>query len=502
QGYQLEEEKSTWQLIELKEQFKLLKPKEGEKLAQWKAKFDLSRLENIKRGVVFDEHELIHFAMKQIEENYRYKFVTDYFKPFKVSKSDPIWRDLHTTYDEMMREFTSVVIREQESSKNVVQNAVFDLANTKSSQRGEKLSANSAIIDSKAPKSNKEKELIINAVKGDKAPTPKPYCRLGCKDKATGKTAQHYPENCYHPLMTDALRAAHKTERNAYVNGNKLEKQVKQIAGTSAAKKATGKTVAAATISNEKEEPTRDYRTFFYDEDDEPDPRITSLQIKSSRIATTSSKQTKSIFPRGMKLGQLDNGANVSVLDNHNDLTDVNTTNSVNIHGWNASTNSAVTVQGKLPGFGTVYVSENANDCIFSESQFLKNGWIQDTKYSTDPLTGINMPMEIHLRKAGPTGDETIIFKRDINYLWYAPYAEIIKHIKTTGECNLQPKIAAIITRSKRYQHTTALSANSGPTTPPVPVPTDAPSSQVDAGPTTTDDHEAHVDTFHIVSDR
>ena len=44
QGHQVEEKKSAWQLIELKEQFKLLKSKEGVKLAHWKAKFNQTRL--------------------------------------------------------------------------------------------------------------------------------------------------------------------------------------------------------------------------------------------------------------------------------------------------------------------------------------------------------------------------------------------------------------------------------------------------------------------------
>jgi hypothetical protein len=403
--------------------------------------------------------------MKQIEENYRFKFVTDYFKPYKVSPSDPIWKDLPATYDEMMREFTNIVIREQESSRNVVQNAVFDLNNTKSGQRGEKLSVNAAKIDKKQDKPKTEIEPVINSVKGDQPFVPKvPYCRLGCKDKSTGKTAKHFPENCYHPLMTDSLRAAHKTERQEYLKGNKLEKQVKQLAGTEAAKKATGKTVAAAKISSESNaQPTRDYRQFFYDDDDEPDVKISSLQINSMRIP---SKRTRSIFPKGIKLGQLDNGANATIINIAEDLIDVKTTEPTNIQGWSTSSDGAVNMQGKLPGFGTVYISPKAN-CIFSESQFLTNGWVEQRKYGIDPQTSIKMPMEIHLQKTGPNGEEILVFKRDSNYLWYAPYSDIMKHIKLTGDFqassfnntrrNIHPKIAAIITRNKGSQpHTTA----------------------------------------------
>ena len=223
QGLQVEEPKSKWQLIELKEQFKLLKPKEGEKLAQWKSKFDMHRIENIRRGVIFDDNELIHFAMRQIEENYKYKFIIDYFKPFKVSPSDPTFRDLHSSFDDMMKELTTIIIREQESTKNVVQNAVFDLTSTKTEKRADKIAnvATAKVVNKHVDKTKDTSKTE------EKKKFPPPFCKLGCMEN--GKPALHRLEDCFHPSQSDITRAAAKKAREEYWNNKKLEKNVKAV---------------------------------------------------------------------------------------------------------------------------------------------------------------------------------------------------------------------------------------------------------------------------------
>ena len=438
QGMKVEEVKSEWQIEEAKSQFMLISPGKGESLAAWKARFDFSRLENIRRGVIFDERAIMHHYIKQVEANYSYKFVLEHFRGYKVSMSSKQYKPLPKTVDELDKTFAEVVIENQQYSKNVITGAKFELANTASQKEqkpsGPTPSANVAKVEppTNAPiQQGSPATATANAAAS--APTKKdisvPLCRVGCKD-SNGQPARHYLQYCMHPDMTDKLRATAAQNYAEKLKSSKLESQVKTMAGTKAATNVTGNkkqsnSVTASLLTPQADEDKR-YTLFHYDaaddyqsDSDQSGPTVNMLNGFPRKCANA-------VTINGVKQAQYDNGANVSVVDSSSDLSNVQTIKDITVTGWSGASGAlAVNQIGTLPGFGEVYIREGAN-CIFDEFQFFSSGWKKSTGYGIEPQSRVKMEMYIYWTKAGVT----ICFMRHTNRLWYAPYDEIIAKIK------------------------------------------------------------------------
>ena len=94
---------------------------------------------------------VMHHYIKQIETNYRYKFVLEHFRGYKVSTTSKKFQELPKTVDELDKIFAEVVIENQQYSKNVISGAQFELANTVSQNEpkpsGSNHSANAAKVE-------------------------------------------------------------------------------------------------------------------------------------------------------------------------------------------------------------------------------------------------------------------------------------------------------------------------------------------------------------------
>jgi len=422
----------------------------------------------------------------------------------------------------MMREFANVVVRDQEGTKNIVQNPVFDLTSTKTGPRPDKPVANAADNKQRPQPIGDHTELTANSanksVKRDPPLRwPTPTCRLGCVDKVTKERLRHLPENCYHRTMSDDARAAAKATREQDIKTRQLEKQVKQVAGSDAGKQAAGKKITSATaeVPHANKNSPADYRTFFYDDDNEIDREIISSSdlfeqqrtinhASSSRTAALKKSLGLSVPPtiamtngtvsathfRGVKHAQYDNGANVSIIDSARDLIDVQDIESINIDGWAGPGRShTVSQQGFLPGFGIIFLKPGAS-CIFSEYQFLVSGWTKSTDHGIDPNSQVSMEMYTYLTKAGVT----ICFMREANNLWYAPYNEIITKIQLAHRRFEQTILEANPAVTRRM--TAQIPSPIQPTHAlPTQVLSDVSNSQVDSNPTNPDVHDSHVDS-------
>ena len=199
-GVNTNKPKTEYQIMTLREQFKLNRPGKQVKLAAWLRVFNLNYQDYAARGIIQDrrdELEIMKFFLDQIEHAYGYDDVIDYVDSFKLDSDNPIYRPLPANVSVLSAEFKEIVF--DMGRKNKVAQPVYDLAYFR-------------------PEKPKDPELAINTLAIKDTPQPSkssepakpgrfldPECRNGCHD--SNGPLRHHQQHC--PMLSKEAQNFH-----------------------------------------------------------------------------------------------------------------------------------------------------------------------------------------------------------------------------------------------------------------------------------------------------
>lgn len=419
-GLKKERVMTRWEMGMLKLQYKLKGPEVGENITSWLNRFETERNEAARYGVKFDEDDSIIFFINILTTNYNYKYINDFCKKFKANPDDEMdeFRDLPATLNDLIEMTTRLVLNEQQKSSNKIISPVFELTNTLKKQpaanttNGASAASAAAVANTAAPGKNENsqnsKKLNPNALV--------PVCTLGCTED--GKLSRHHIKDC--PLLSDKLRSSAKSaynkkveylnNREPYDKNSKLETTVKSLSGSKAGKQAVGKAANVAAVDS-------DFNKWFTSiHESSGDESVNMINGYKAEAGT--------MFIGGIKQGQCDDGANISISDSSDNLDSITPIKPFSITGWSGGNQDQVNSFGLIPGFGKVFIKTGAN-CIFAAYQFYATGWTKSEDFGLH-IDGNFVPMVTHWTKHSVT----ISFIRHDNHLWYAPFEEIIAKLR------------------------------------------------------------------------
>ena len=192
-GVNTNKPKTEYQILTLREQFKLNRPGKQVKLAAWLRVFNLNYQDYGARGIIQDrrdELEIMKFFLDQIEYAYGYDDVIDYVDTFKLDSDNPKYRPLPANVSILSAEFKEIVF--DMGRKNKVAQPVYDLSYFRTEKPKElELAVNTMTVKDTPKPSQAGNSKSTEPAKPVAPVKPRPECKYGCHD--TNGPLRHYP---------------------------------------------------------------------------------------------------------------------------------------------------------------------------------------------------------------------------------------------------------------------------------------------------------------------